>query len=39
MKRGSTNIMGVKLTCGAVGKLTRITGQTVDTAFKTEHGE
>lgn len=39
MKRGSSNIMGVKLTCGAVGKLTRITGQTVDTAFKKEHGE
>ncbi|KAL7409925.1 dihydrodipicolinate synthetase [Mrakia frigida] len=30
---GSSNIVGVKLTCGGVGKLTRITGHTTTKAF------
>ncbi|CDZ97447.1 DapA-like [Phaffia rhodozyma] len=35
----SSNICGVKLTCGAVGKLTRITGGVSNMAFKTKNGE
>lgn len=33
MADGSANICGVKLTCGGVGKLTRITGHTASKSF------